>query len=91
MHSKRARGKIQVTIPEEKAKALQRDKACIYCGSSEQLQFHHVYYKALERIYTSERNLAHNGVILCFPCHRALTDGDQEKDQFCRDYLQSIQ
>lgn len=85
---KAKKGKIQMTIPSEKKKALERDMhRCIYCKSTQQLDFHHVYYKALERIYDESRNLADKGVILCRECHTELTNGDSVIDLYSRNYL----
>lgn len=80
-----------MTIPSEKKIALERDgNKCIYCSSTSTLDFHHVFYKALERIYGQERNKADKGVTLCRKCHSLLTDGDKTIDQFSRTYLKNI-
>lgn len=88
---KAKKGIVQVTLMSEKKLALERDDGrCIYCKSSQLLDFHHVYYKALERIYGEERNKAKNGVILCRDCHRSLTDGNKNIDKYAREYLQTM-
>lgn len=88
---KAKKGIIQMTITSEKKKALMRDgNKCIYCGSTQNLDFHHVFYRALERIYGEERNKADKGVILCRTCHSSLTDGNKTIDNFSRNYLQNI-
>ena len=85
-------GKIQLTDMKEKNIALLRDGyKCIYCKNANNLQFHHVFWKPLERKYNDERrNCAENGVILCAKCHQLLTDGSKLLDLFARGYLERI-
>jgi 5-methylcytosine-specific restriction endonuclease McrA len=86
-YTKAKQGKIQHTLPEEKQKAWIRDNGlCVFCGRVGS-DFHHVLWKPSERLYTDERNLAKNGVILCRQCHMSLTDGNTEIDVYVREYL----
>jgi len=86
LYEKAKLGKIQMTIPKEKAKAMERDRKCISCDGLDTLDFHHVAYKNSERIYDETRNLYYRGVILCRSCHATLPR-NTHLDEYCRLYL----
>lgn len=87
MLEKARRGKIQMTIPFEKNKALERDgNKCISCDGLSALDFHHVLYHNSERVYDSTRNLYYRGVTLCRDCHSTLPR-NKHLDEYCRLYL----
>ena len=53
---------------KQKRLLLERDKACVRCGATEDLEHDHV-----EPIFQGGSNTIANGQVLCRPCHRAKT------------------
>lgn len=80
-------GLIQMTLPAEKKKALERDgNQCISCNATDLLDAHHVAYRNSERIYDETRNLFYRYVILCRSCHSTLP-ANNYLDEYCKMYL----
>jgi len=80
-------GLIQMTLPAEKKKALDRDgHKCISCGATGNLDGHHIAFHNSERIYDETRNLYYRYAILCRSCHSTLP-ANKHLDEYCRLYV----
>lgn len=87
LYEKAKLGKVQMTIPKEKEKALERDGyKCISCDRVDSLDFHHIAFHNSERIYDETRNKYYRGVILCRDCHSTLPR-NTHLDEYCRLYI----
>lgn len=64
-----------------------RDKKCIVCGSTENLQAHHCFVRAALSLRT--RFILENGVTLCYYCHLVQIHRNGEK-RFFEKYIKIL-
>ena len=64
-----------------------RDKKCIVCGSTENLQAHHCFVRAALSLRT--RFIPENGVTLCYRCHLIEIHKNGEK-RFMENYIRIL-
>lgn len=50
-------------------KIKSRDKKCVYCNSTNNLNAHHILYR---RFYPEMKTILNNGITLCIDCHKIL-------------------